>query len=176
MFPILSYDSDLYTPTKGLQSKMDAHWCQVQRSVTNCFQSTSILVLATESCLQPLCVLLKHKRYMATLRLIFSLPGINPASARLSRTFPSLRKARAPDSHRILCTHLNPNLMPLNLNTLLPSLPVRTHLPVDALVHLTLPPLNGLSYAQLINSPLARNLPCLPSEEIMANTSCARKR
>ena len=162
MFPILSYGADLFSPTKGLPAKMDVHWRQVQRWVTNCFRSTLIPILAAESCLPPLCVLLRHKRRMAALRLVSSPPTINPASARLCRTFPSLLKARAPDSHRALCTRLPPNVMPLNWRSPLPSPPVRAHLPVDALAHLTLPLLDGLSYAPLIgppSSPTSRPFP-----------------
>jgi len=102
MFPILSYGADLYTPTKGQLTKMDVHWGQIPRWITNCFQSTSIPVLAAESCLPPLCVLLTHKRRMAALCLISSPSTINPASARLCRNFPSRLDARASYSHRAL--------------------------------------------------------------------------
>ena len=37
MFPILSNRADLFTPTHGLLKKMEVHWRQVQRWVTNCF-------------------------------------------------------------------------------------------------------------------------------------------
>ena len=53
---------------------------------------------------------------------------------------------------------------------------MRTHLPVDALAHLTLPLLEGLSYAPLINSTLLPDLPALPSDEIMTNAYRALKR
>ena len=59
--------------------------------------------------------------------------------------------------------------MPLNWKTPLRSPPVHTHLPVDALAHLTLTLLEGLSYALLINTTLLPDLPALPSEKIMAN-------
>ena len=176
MFPILSYGADLFTPTKGLLNKMEVHWRQVQRWVTNCFRSTSVPILAAESCLPPLTVLLPHKRRMAALRLISSPTSINPASARLCRSFPALLKARAPDSHRALCTRLDPNVMPLNWKTPLRSPPVRTHLPVDALAHLTLPLLEGLTFAPMINSTLLPDLPPLPSDEIMTNAYRALKR
>ena len=176
MFPILSYGADLFTPTKGLLSKMEVHWRQVQKWVTNCFRSTPVPILAAESCLPPLTVLLPHKRRIAALRLISSLTSINPASARLCRSFPALLKARAPDSHWALCTRLDSNVMPLNWKTPPRSPPVRTHLPVDALAHLTLPLLEGLSYAPLINSTLLPDLPALPSDEIMTNAYCALKR
>ena len=123
-----------------------------------------------------LIVLLLHKRRMAALRLISSPSSINPASARLCRSFPALLKARAPDSHRALCTCLAPNVMPLNWKTPLRSPPVGTHLPVDALAHLTLPLLEGLSFAPLINSSLLLNLPALPSDEIMTNAYRPLKR
>ena len=176
MFPILSYGADLFTPTKGLLNKMEVHWRQVQRWVTNCFRSTPVPILAAESCLPPLTVLLPHKRRMVALRLISSPTSINPALARLCRSFPTLLNARAPDSHRALCTRLDPNVMPLNWKTPLRSPPVRTHLPVDALAHLTIPLLEGLSFAPLINSTLLPDLPSLPSDEIMTNAYRALKR
>ena len=149
MFPILSYGADLFTPTKGLLDKMEVHWPQVQRWVTNCFGSTPVLILTAESCLPPLSVLLPHKRRMAALRLVFSPTSIHPASAPLCSSFPVLLKARAPDSYRALGTRLAPNMMPLNWKTLLPFLPVHTHLSVDTLPHLTISPLMDLSYARL---------------------------
>ena len=176
MFPILSYGADLFTPSKGLLNKMEVHWRQVQRWVNNCFRSTPIPILAAESCLPPLTVLLLHKRRMSALRLISSPTSINPASALLCRSFPTLLKTRAPDSHRALCTRLDPNVMPLNWKTPLRSPPVRTYLPVDALAHLTIPLLEGLSYAPLINSTLLSDLPALPSDEIMTNAYRALKR
>ena len=113
---------------------------------------------------------------MAAPRLVSSPPTINPASARLCRTFPSLVKARAPDSHKALSTRLPPNVMPLNWRTPLPSPPVRTHLPVDTLAHLTLPLLDSLSYAPLMGSTLLPDLPSLPSNAIMVNAYQALRR
>jgi len=104
---------------------------------------------------------------MAALRLVCSPPQINPASARLCRSFPSLLKFRAPDSHRFLCTRLDPNVMPLNWKTSRPSPPTRTHLPVDAMAHLTLPLLGNLTFAPLINSSLLPDLPPLPPDNVM---------
>ena len=113
---------------------------------------------------------------MAALRLISSLRSINPALACLCRSFPARLKARAPDSHRAMCTRLAPNVMPLNWNTPLCSPSVLTHLPVDALAHLTLPLLEGLSFAPLINSTLLPDLPALPSDDITNNAYRALKR
>ena len=117
-----------------------------------------------------------HTRPIAALRLISSLITLNPALARLYMSFPALLKARAPDSHRALCTPLAPNLMPLNWKTPLPSPPVRTHLPVDALAHLTVSLLKDLSFAPLINSTLLPDLSSLPSDEILTNAYHALKR
>ena len=175
MFPILSYGADLFTPTKELLNKMEVHWRQLQRWVTNCFRSTPVPILTAELCLPPLMVLIPHKKQIAALRLSSSPTSINPVSARLCRSFPALLKARAPDSHQALCTRLDPNVMPLNWKTPLRSPPVRTHLPVDALAHLTLPLLEGLSFAPLINSTLLPDLPALPSNEIMTNAYRALK-
>ena len=65
--------------------------------------------------------------------------------------------------------------MPLNWKTPPPSPPVRTHLPVDALAHLTVPLLSDLSSALLINSTLLPNLPSLPSDEVLTNDYRALK-
>ena len=176
MFPILSYGADLFTPSKELLSKMEVHWQQLQRWVTNCFRSTPIRILAAESGLPPLSLLLPHKRRMAALWLISSLTSINPASARLCRSFSALLKARAPDSHRAPCTRLAPKVMPLNCKTPLCSPPVRTHFPVDALAHLTLPLLESFSFALMINTTLLPDLPALPSDEIITNTYRALNR
>ena len=98
LFPILSYGANLFLPTKGLLSKMYDHWSQVQRWVTNCFSTTPHPILAAEVCLPPLHILFPHKRRMAALRLVCSPPSINPTSAPLCRSFPTLLRTRALDS------------------------------------------------------------------------------
>jgi len=57
--------------------------------------------------------------------------------------------------------------MPLNWKTSCPSSLTRTHLPVDAMVHLSLPLLGGLSFAPLINSSLLPDFPPLPPDNVM---------
>ena len=104
---------------------------------------------------------------MAALRLVCSAPSVNPAAARLCRSFPSMQRLRAPDSHRSLCTKLQPNVMRLNWRTPLPRPPVRTHLPVDALAHLTLPLLEGLSFAPLFPAHLLPREGGLPPFDVM---------
>ena len=147
---------------------MDVQWRQVQRWVTNCFRTTPLPILSAESCLPPLHVLFSHKRRMAALGLVCIPPSINPASARLRRSFPTLLRARALDSYRTLCTRLLPNVMPLNWKTPRPSPPVRSHLPVDSLARLTLPLLEGLTFAPMINSLLLPDLPSLLDDATMS--------
>src|SRR5207302_5250788 len=112
--PILLYGTDLLIPTKGMLTKMEVFWRQVQRWTTNCFRTMPTTILAAEACLPPISVLASHTRRMAALRLVCSAPLINQAAARLYRSFPSLQRLWAPDSHRSLCTKLQPNVMPLN--------------------------------------------------------------
>ena len=114
IFSILSYVPDLVTPTKGPLNMMEVHWRQGQRWVTNCFRSTPVPIVVAESCLPSLTFLLRHKRRMAALGLISSLTSINPAPARLCWSFPTLLKARAPDSQGALCKRLVPKVIPLN--------------------------------------------------------------
>ena len=94
-------------------------------------------------------------------------PQINPTSASLCGSFPSLLKFCAPDSHRSLCTRLDPNDMTLYWKTPRPAPATRTHLLVVAMAHLTLPLLEGLSFASLINSSLLPDLPPPPPDSVM---------
>ena len=132
-------------------------------------------IISAKSCLPPLALLYPHKRRMAALRLIACPTTINPALARRCRLFPILPKARAPDSHWALCTRLAPNVMPLNWKTPLPAPLVRTHFPLDAWGHLTVPLLKDLSFAPLINSTVLPDLTSLPSDEIMTSAYRAVK-
>src|SRR5207302_5564868 len=145
LLSILLYGADLLIPTKGMLTNMEAYWRQVQRWTTNCFRTTSTTILAAEAGLPPISVLVYNERHMAVLRLVCATPSINPAAARLYRSFSSMQRFRVPDSHRSLCTKLQPNVMPLNWRTPLPRPPVRTQLPVDALAHLPLPRIDAIS-------------------------------
>jgi len=175
LFPILGYGADLFVPSKGLLSKMEVNWRKVQHWVKNYFVATPIPILSAEASLPPLAVLLPHKRGMATFRLGWSPRQINPASARLCRAFPSLLIFRAPDSHRSVCTRLDPNIMPLNWKTPRPSPPTRTHLPVDAMAHLTLSLIRGRSFAPLINSSVVLDLAPLRPDNVMKATYSSLK-
>ena len=147
---------------------MDIHWRQVQRWVTNCFRTSPLPILSAESYLPPLHILFSHKRRLAVLRLPCSPPSINPAWALLCRSYSTLLRARAFDSHRSLCTRLPLNVMSLNWKTPRPFPPVRSHFPVDSLAYLTLPLLEGLTFAPMINSLLLPDLPPLPNDATMS--------
>jgi len=77
LLPTLLYGVDLMTPTKGLYKKIDVNWHQVQRWVSNCFRSTPISILATESCLPLLQASVPQKERMAALWLVCAPPSIN---------------------------------------------------------------------------------------------------
>ena len=92
-------------------------------------------------------------------------PYANPASAKIPQSFPSLSSFRAQDSSRQLTIGLSSGYLPLTWKTRIPSPPIRKHLPVDALAHLTLPLQGGLTRLPLVlQAPLppATNIP--PSE------------
>ena len=80
----------------------------------NCFCSTPTLILVADACLPPIMVVAPHKRKMAALYMVCAAPTQNPAMARLAQDFPSLLSYRVPESYRSLCTHLSPNVMPLD--------------------------------------------------------------
>jgi len=140
--------------------------------VLNCFLATLLLILAAEACLPPLSVLLPNKRRQAALQQVFSPPQIKRATARLCRSFPSLLKFRAQDSHRDFYSHLDPNIMPHNWKLPRPSRHARSNLHVDTLAHLTVPLLDGLSFAPLINSSALPDLPPLPLDNVMKAAHC----
>jgi len=162
-------------PSRGMLTKMDVYWRQVQRWVSNCFTSTPIPILAAESCIPPLSAIVPHKRRMAALRLVCAAPTVNPAAGRLCPTFPFLLRYRAPDSHRGLCTRLAPNVMPLSWKTNRPDSRVRSHLPVDELANLARPILGTLSFAPLARADLLPEALSLPPHDTMTNAYRALK-
>ena len=146
---------------------MEVFWRQVQRWVSNCFQSTPILILAAEACLPPVSVIVPHKRRIAALWLACAAPSQNPAAARLSPYFPSMLLYRAPNSYRALCTHLPPNVMHLSRHTQRPPSKVRSHLPVDQLANIALSLRGTLSCTLLANGHLLPDTSRLPPADIM---------
>src|ERR1700712_1763052 len=129
---------------------MNTLWHKVQRWVTNTFSSTPTSILSREACLPPVAPYFRYKRRLAALRVACAPPTHNPAAARLPRSFPSLSIFRAQDSSRHLTKGLSSVYLPLDWRTPVPAPPIRKHLPIDALAHLTIPLSEGLSRFPLI--------------------------
>jgi len=129
-----------------------------------------------ESCLPPVFLLITHGQRLAALSVVCSPPSVNPATARLHPSFPSLSAHRAPDSSRALTRGLSSVYLPLNWKTLRPVTPIRNHLPVDALAYRTIPFTLGLSRMPMINSHLVCLTPVLPPQSLMDNTHSALKK
>ena len=98
---------------------------------------------------------------------------MNPATARLHPSFPSLSTHRAPDSSRAVTRGLSSVYLPLHWKTPRPVPPIRNHLPVDAVAHRTIPFTHGLSRMPMINSHLVSPTPTLPPQSLMDNTYSA---
>jgi len=104
---------------------------------------------------------------MATLRLVCAPPSINLVAAHHSRTFPSLLRYRAPDSHRDLHTRLHPNSIPLSWMTDRPKSQVSSHLPMDEPANIAPPLLGNLFFAPLSTASLLPKDTSLPSHDTM---------
>jgi len=145
LFPIVKYGADLLTPNSSALRSMDSFWHRVQYWTTNNFFSTPTSILSREACLPPVISYCRYRRRLAALRVACAPPYANPASARLPPSFSSLSSFRAQDSSRHLTIGLSSVYLPLSWQTKTPSPPIRQHLLVDALAHLTLPLQNGLT-------------------------------
>jgi len=88
--PILLYGADFFTPSVGTTAHLNTFWHKVQRWTTNCFSATPIGILSVESCLPPVSLLVTQRQRLAALRVVCSPPSVNPATARLHPSFPSL--------------------------------------------------------------------------------------
>ena len=159
--PILTYGADLLVPNHCTTLSMNSFWHRVCRWVTNSFYSTPTSILTGVACLPPVDVYCRHRRRLAALRIPCAPPTHNPAAARLPASFPSLSSFRALDSSRHLTKGLSSYYLPLNWRTSVPSPPMRKHLPIDALAHLSIPLSEGLS-----RFPLVLKIPSPPRENI----------
>ena len=167
--PILMCGADLLGPNHPTTTSMNSFWHRVCRWVTNNFYSTPTSILTREACLTPIDAYCRHWRWLAALRGACSPPALNPAAARLLRSFPSLSSFRALDSSRHLTKGLSSYYLALNWRTPVPSPPMRKHLPIDALAHLTIPLSEGLS-----RFPLVLMTPPPPGENIPPRLLMAR--
>jgi len=174
--PILLYGADLFTPSVGRTTRLDTFWRTVQRWTTNCFSATPTGILSVESCLPPVSLLITHRQRLAALRMVCSPPSVNPATARLHPTFPSLSVHQALDSSRAQTKGLLSVYLPLHWKTPRPVPPIRNHLPVDAVAHRTIPFTLGLSRMPMINSHHERPTVTLPPQSLMDCTYSALKK
>ena len=143
---------------------------------TNCFAATPTGIISGESCLPPISPLITHRPTLAALRALCSPPSVNPATARLHPSFPSLPVHRGPDSSRAIIRGLLSVHLPLHWKTPRPVPPIRKYLLVDAVAHRTLPFTLGLSRVHRINCHLFCTTPTLPPQALMENTYSARKK
>jgi len=160
----------------GTTTRLDTFWRKVQRWTTNCFSATPTGILSVESCLPPVSLLVTHRQRLAALRVVCSPLEVNPVTARLHHSFPSLSGYRAPDSSRALNRGLSSVYLPLHWKKPRPVPPIRNHLPVDAVAHRTIPFTLGLSKMPMINSHLAGAATPLPPQSLMDNTYSALKK
>jgi len=174
--PILLYGVDLFTPSVGTTTRLNTFWRKVQRWTTNCFSAMPTRILSVESCLPPISLLITHRQRLAALRIVSSPPSVNPATARLHPSFPSLSVHRAPDSSRAITRGLSSGYLPLHWRTPRPTPPIRNHVPVDAVAHRTIRFTLGVSRMPMINSHLVCPTPILPSQSLMDNTYSALKK
>jgi len=156
-----------------MQDKLDVFWHRVQRWVTNCFSSTPVPILAIESCLPPLVLLIEHRQRMAALRVVCSPPEINPASARLHKSVPNRSSYRSPLCHRSLLVKLNPAYCPLMWKT--PQVTIRKHLPIDEIAHRTLPLLKDRLFFPSHNRQLVPTLSIPPVDAPLDSYAALRK-
>ena len=66
--PILLYGADLFTPNASSLSRLNTFWHKVQRWATNRFSSTLTGIMAIESCLPPIPLLVSQRQRLAALR------------------------------------------------------------------------------------------------------------
>jgi len=160
----------------GTTTRLDTFWRKVQRWTTNCVSATPTGILSEESCLPPITLLISHRQRLVALRVVCSPPSVNPATARLHTTFPSLSTHRAPDSSPALTRGLSSVYLPRYWKTSRPVPAMRNHLPVDAVADRTIPFTLGLSRMPMINSHLLCPTPNLPPQSLIDNTCSALKK
>ena len=147
---MLTYRADLQVLNHRSTQTWNSFWHRVCRSVTNDFYSTPTSILKHDACLPPIDVYCRHRRRLAALRIACAPPTHNPATARLPSSFPSLSSFRVVDSSRHLTRGLSSYYLPPNWRTPAPSPPMHSHIPIDALAHLTIPLSEGLSQFPLV--------------------------
>jgi len=90
LLPIITYGADLLTLNSSALRGMNSFRHRVQRWTTNNLSSTPTTILSREACPPPIISYCRYRRRLAALRVACTPPNANPASARLSQSFPSL--------------------------------------------------------------------------------------
>jgi len=140
---------------------LNIFWHQVQTWATNCFSSTPSGIMAIEACQPPVTLLVSQRQRHAALRTVCSPPAVNPATARIHPSFPSLSWYRAPDGSRAHTKDLSSFYLPLRWKTTRPSPPLRNHLPIDTVAHRTIALTGRLSKMPMINAHLVPEVSAL---------------
>lgn len=156
-------------------ARLNIFWHKVQRWTTNSFSATPTGILSVESCLSAVLHLISLRQRIAALRAICSRPAVNPVTARLEASFPSLSAHSAKDSARALTRGLKSVYLPLNWKSPQHVPPITNHLPIDAVAYKTIPFTQGLSWMSMVNSHLASPALAIPPQSLMNNTYPARK-
>ena len=174
--PILLYGAVLFTHGVGTTTRLDTFWRKVQWWTTNCLSPTPTGIPSVESCLPPVSLLITHRQRVAALRVVCSPPTVNPATARLHPSFPSLSEYRAPDLSWALTRGLSSVYLPLHWKSPRPVPRRRNHLPGDEVAHRSIPFTSGLSRMPMINSHLVHPTPTLQPRSLMNNTYSTLKK
>ena len=112
---------------------------------------------------------------LAAPRITCAPPTQNPAAARLPSFFPSPSVFRAQDSSRHLTKGLSSVYLPLDWRSTVPTPPIWKHLPRDAMAHLIIPLLEGLSRLPLVlHAPPPPGMH-IPPPQLMPKTYLALK-
>ena len=154
---------------------MNSFWHRTCRWVTNCFYSTPTSILTREACLPPVAAYCRYRRRLAALRIACAPPTHNLAAARQPPSFPSLSVFRAQDSSRHLTRGLSSVYLPLDWQSAAPKPPIREHLPIDAMAHLVIPLIGGLSRLPLVLRAPPPPGTDIPPPQLMLRTYRARK-
>ena len=144
-------------------------------SLENCFYSTPISILSREACLPPIAAYCRYRRRLAALRIACAPLTQSPAAARLPSSFPFLSVFRAHDSSRHLTKGLSSVYLPLDWRSTVTTPPIRKHLPIDAMAHLIIPLLEGLSPLPLVLHTPPPPGTDIPPPQLMLKTYLALK-
>jgi len=173
---ILLYGPDLFPPSAGTMAGLNTFLHKIQRSTTDSFSATPTGILAVEFRLPPVSLLMSQSQRLEALRVVCSPPNVNPATAHLHTSFPSLSTHREPDSSSALTRGLKSVYLPLNWQMPGPLLLIRNHLRVDSVAHRTISFTHGLSMKTMINSHLVALTLTLSTQSLMNNMDSALKK